>query len=192
MRIHDLSTLTALVIAMVVVDAAWTPVVLGLVWFAPGFFTETVSPIANAVDGGQFAFRIATMIVFSIWIYRAGRNLIAVGHEDLRFSPASRIWWFAVPVASLFKPFQGMRELWNASRGTLPHDQNDAIVSAWWGLFLASQVLSRLAMRAEGTWIALADAVVGIALAAFAIALLRGIAAGQRNLAGPKLHEIFA
>lgn len=122
MQINTLRTLTAVVSIMVVIDALWTPVVLGIVYVFPTVFNDYILPIADGVDASAMIFRILTVIAFATWIYIAGKNLIAAGYEDLEFSPASRIWWFAVPIATWFKPYQGMRELWNASHGSDAYD----------------------------------------------------------------------
>ncbi|WP_163360139.1 DUF4328 domain-containing protein, partial [Enterobacter hormaechei] len=60
---------------------------------------------------------LLTMCVFAWWIFRAGKNLVALGYVSLAFTPAVRIWWFLVPLANLVIPYHGMRELWNASHG---------------------------------------------------------------------------
>lgn len=197
MEIRDLRPLTAVVAAMVVIDALWTPVVLLWAYLLPGSFQALIMPIATEVDMSALVFKIVTMIVFAFWIYRAGRNLIAANIDDLEFTPASRIWWFAVPIASLFKPFQGMRELWNASRGVVPYDTNDSLVAGWWAAWLVTNLSGWFlaASTREGgdnTIILGVSSVIDIALAVPAILLIRGITQGQRGLDGSNLEEVFA
>ena len=129
MAIRDLRVLTLLVIVMVIIDALWNPIILlGAAAFPIGF-RSLITPIASTVDTGFVIFRLATVVMFCCWIYIAGRNLVAADVDDLDFTPGARIWWFAVPFANLVKPFQGMRELWNASRNVWPVETNNAIVA---------------------------------------------------------------
>lgn len=197
MQIRDLRVLTGVLTIMVVIDAVWTPVVLTTALVAPAMFQAIVTPVASSVDLAAGLFKITTMIVFACWIYVAGRNLLAADFNDLEFTPASRIWWFAVPIASLFKPFQGMRELWNASRGVSAYETNDSLVSGWWALWLLNNLGSFFIgfasgaanMANVGMWVA---SVIDLALAVFAIMLIRGIALAQQGLSGENLAEVFA
>lgn len=196
MPAHNLRLLTPIVIIMVVIDALLRPLILVGAWLSPGTFRFYVTPIAATVDGSVLGFKILTMIVFARWIYVAGRNLVEAGMDELDFTPAARIWWFFVPVASLFKPFQGMRELWNASRNVWPHDTNESLVSVWWGLWLLANfigyfvaVLSQEGQGLLGLWLSCAAE---IAVAVVAIVMIRGIARGQEQLGGSELSEVFA
>ncbi|GAA0300340.1 hypothetical protein GCM10009087_07710 [Sphingomonas oligophenolica] len=181
---------------MIVIDAALRPAILLVAWLSPGTFSVYITPVAGMADGFVFGFKILTMILFCRWIYVAGRNLVEVGMDELEFTPASRIWWFFVPVASLFKPFQAMRELWNASRNIWPHDTNDSLVSVWWGLWLATNILAYISNITNRDSRNLTTIVVHIAaeiaVAVAAIALVRGIAKGQDSLAGSEIAEVFA
>lgn len=197
MGMRNLRPLTAVVAAMVVIDAAITPLILGWAAVHLDSLQTAIGPIATEFDYSVMAFRILTMIVFSVWIYQAGTNLIEAGFDDLEFTPGSRIWWYAVPIATFFKPFQGMRELWNASHGITEYDRGSGLVSAWWALWIISNIGNWILLRfsgpegasAEFSWIM---AVVDIGLAAAAIAMIRAIAAAQANLSPEALEEVFA
>ena len=194
MKIRNLRILTGILTIMIVVDALWTPIVLGMALAAPTAFQTLVTPIAASVDLAAIVFKIATMIVFCGWIYMAGKNLVAAGFEDLEFTPAARIWWFAIPIAGLFKPFQGMRELWNASRGVYPYETNESLVATWWALWLASNIAGLVLNNARGSddvvlWV---TGALDMGLAAVAIVMIRGIAQAQRRLDGSDLSEVFA
>lgn len=197
MPIRDLRPLALVVAAMVVIDALWQPFILAYAGLFPAAFSVQVAPIASTVDIVQFAFKILTMIVFGSWIYLAGVNLVNAGFGDLEFSPASRIWWFAVPIASLFRPFQGMRELWNASRDVWPHDSGDWLIGTWWGLWLLKGIAATIAGLANShgssgitdLWV---TSFLGIAVAAPALALVRGITRAQAGFDQSSLGEVFA
>ncbi|MDH7972301.1 DUF4328 domain-containing protein [Sphingomonas sp. AR_OL41] len=197
MIIRDLRLLATIVAAMVVIDALWSPVILAYAALAPLSFTEQIRPIAESVDTASLVFKLATFVVFASWIYAAGRNLVAADADDLKFTPASRIWWFAVPFANLVMPYHGMRELWNASRNVWPVETNTPIVAIWWSVWLGSGVLAWLLTLMTGTQGGgingmYALCVIAIVRAVIAIILVRGITEGQRQLGGTELSEVFA
>lgn len=197
MPVRSLRFLTIIVVVLVVLNASRAPFVVLTVSLFPEWFTLHVAPVAAVGDACQLGIRILAMIVFGRWIYVAGTNLVAVGTDDLEFSPGARNWWFAVPFANFFKPYQGMRELWNASRGALPHNGDTPLLAAWWACWLLNAVAGNVArLFGESTEAALpilyASTVVGTALAATAIAIVLGIARGQSALGQEDLSAVFA
>lgn len=197
MEYRNLRTLTLVVTVMVMADALWTPVILLWATLLPAAFQTVIAPITSTVDTAALCFKIATMIVFARWIYVAGSNLVDADVMDLEFTPASRIWWFFVPIASLFKPFQGMRELWNASHGIYPSDASNSLVATWWGLWLLAYMFDYVTGVIVGPSgnnpaIAWASGGVDIAAAIAAIMMIRAIARSQEHLGGATLSEVFA
>ncbi|WP_162184717.1 DUF4328 domain-containing protein [Sphingomonas hengshuiensis] len=192
-----MGTLTLVVGVMVAIDALATPAILIWALAFPDGYTLSMAPIAGPVDAAAALFRLATIMVFCWWIVRAGRNLVAAGYDDLEFSPASRIWWFAVPIANFFKPFQAMRELWNASHGKSDYAEGSGLVATWWALWLISRIVAIMAGRVatvqdSGTTPFWVESAFDLPLAAVAIALIRGIASAQKQLSEPHLEEVFA
>ncbi len=82
------------------------------------------------------------------WIYRVSRNAHSFA-EDLQVSPPWAVGWYFIPIAALWKPFQALREAWQAS--TKPDSWKDVPVPArlrwWWGLWLVSSFLGQIALR---------------------------------------------
>lgn len=197
MRVRALQILTVLIVGMMALDALFTPVILLWASFSPGSYAQLVAPVSTTVDQSAFILRILTMILFCRWIYVAGTNLIAMGYEGLEFSPASRIWWFAVPFACLVKPFQGMRELWNASHGELQYDRDRPQIALWWALWLGAGFFTTFlsfAMKSGPAdlilwWI---DSVLGIAVAMSATVVVWGIAQAQQRPGTKDMAEVFA
>ena len=202
MGIRDLRGLTMAVSVMVVINMLVTPIVI----FAPPFFPELYPIVDSDMPTGPsvaFVFTVLgitllTWILFGRWIYLAGQNLVEAGYQDLEFTPAARIWWFAVPIANLYKPFQGMRELWNASHGNQDYSSETApLVAIWWALWLLSGFASLglglfLGWSESGVvsdWI---SAALELALAVVAIMMIRRIAEAQTQLSDPRLAEVFA
>ncbi len=194
---RNLRLITLAVVAMVIIDAINQPVILLLGMFAPEFFAANITPIATEVDGASAAILLLTMLIFGYWIYAAGRNVTDAGVAELKFTPAARIWWFAVPFANFVMPFQGMRELWNASHGEPRLETNHWLVSSWWALWLINNVTANLGgilTRGEqsGTMLSWAIAATGAPLAVVAIVLVRSIAAAQQRAGPQELIKVFA
>ncbi len=87
----------------------------------------------------QFGLLVACTVVFLMWAYRANKNLRALAGVAMRFTPGWTVWWFFIPIASLFKPYQAVKEIWHVSHGTT--DDGHAAVKWWWFLFLLSNLV---------------------------------------------------
>jgi len=136
-----------------------------------GFASEAdMMSAANANDMRQGAIGIimllvyiATVVVFSMWIYRANSNLHALGCQGLRFTPGWAVGWYFVPFANLWKPFQAMKEIWRASKNPAnwQAESTGSLLGWWWFWWLISSfvdnVSARLSFRAETL-----DAMIGI------------------------------
>ena len=62
---------------------------------------------------------IASAVLMLKWIYRSNYNARQLGAQDMQFSPGWSVGWFFVPVLQLWKPFQVVKELFQASKA--PH-----------------------------------------------------------------------
>lgn len=92
---------------------------------------------------------LATVIVFCCWIYRANRNVRALGAQGLRISPGWAVGYFFVPILNWWRPYQAMKDLWRASKNPAAWDcvKPGAILGIWWGLWLVSNILGYAAMQ---------------------------------------------
>jgi hypothetical protein len=143
---------------------------------------------------------LITAVFFSIWIYRAHKNLKALGANGLKYSPAWAVGGFFVPLLNIFRPYQVVTEIWKASakgarRGdgtNWKFEQIPAYISLWWGLWLFSGFLdffSAFMVLAGGqsnqqllaSRYHLVDDAVSIACAALAIAVVLRITARQET-----------
>ena len=111
---------------------------------------------ANQIDGvgavlafaylGSF---IASAVTACIWIHRAAQNLRAAEMLELRFSPGWSVAWYFIPIASLWKPYQAMKEIWQASSFQL--NWKDVAVPGllplWWAGWLASNAIGQISYR---------------------------------------------
>jgi hypothetical protein len=78
---------------------------------------------------------IGAGVVYSLWVYRAYKNLRALGHMYTDFTPGSAVGYFFVPFVNLWKPYQAMSEIWTKSDPS-ESSSGSAIVVFWWACFL--------------------------------------------------------
>ena len=89
------------------------------------------------------------------WIHRANFNARQLGALDMEFTPGWSIGYYFIPILTLWKPYQAMKEIWKASHHP-KHWKNENVPSLlgwWWFLWIATnligQAIFRLSMRAE-------------------------------------------
>jgi hypothetical protein len=132
---------------------------------------------------------LASAVAFCLWIYRAHANLGPLGARWLRFSPGWAVGWFFVPVFLLWRPYQVMREIWQASdpAGAPGEDwrwregRTAPLVGWWWFCFLLMAVLNRAARATSNP--ATADYPGGMELAWSIAAILAMVAAALVTIA---------
>jgi hypothetical protein len=137
---------------------------------------------------------VATTVVFLCWNYFAAVNVRALGAKHLRFSPGWCIGWHFIPIANLWKPYQAMREVWQAS--TSPAAWSEAPVPAllprWWAWWVLDYVLIitsiLLSVTANITsqyilagWVALLASLCDCFLTLAALTLVRGLWQAQQQ-----------
>jgi hypothetical protein len=107
---------------------------------------ESVLLGLSAIPLGIAALVVAFLILK--WIYRVSRNAHSAA-RGLTISPPWAVGWFFVPIAFLWKPFQGVREAWQASTTSEAWQKVPvpSILRWWWGLFLVSNFLGQLSFR---------------------------------------------
>ncbi len=75
---------------------------------------------------------VVVVISFLIWIHRASKNLAPLGWEDQRFSPGWAVGWWFIPIMSLFRPYQVVKEIWNGSYPGISSDAPTSPLLGWW------------------------------------------------------------
>jgi hypothetical protein len=136
---------------------------------------------------------IATGVVWLVWQHRAQANAQHLTTKKLTFSPGWAVGWWFIPLANLVQPFLAVRELWQASGGTGSLEEGTwPVLVLWWIAWLGFDLVSVFARVAferatdasalttadEGNLIAM---VLGIASAAFAIAIVRAVVRRQES-----------
>jgi hypothetical protein len=152
----------------------------------------------------QACMYLACVICFLLWLYRASRNIQALGAEKVEHSPRGAIGWWFVPIANLFKPYIVLKEIYQASKSSQDQPRRwklkpvPAVFGWWWGCWLLGQMGSRAVTRLGGNvetpggLVALAWGEIGatmLMLAAAILAIFVVQAIDQRQRAG---YEVWA
>ena len=95
---------------------------------------------------------LLTAVLFLAWVYRAHRNLKALGATDLKYSPGWAIGGFFVPLLNLVRPYQVVTEIWNESGsqrrsplgGTWKHEESSWFIGLWWSAWLLAGIFDSL------------------------------------------------
>ncbi len=143
-------------------------------WVAVGFDLADLRLLASEVGGAvigptrKAAYRITgnTVRVFQLavlagagvafveWLYQSRINLRAFGVRRLRYPRGWTLAAFLVPALNLVRPYQVIREVWQASdpRTRDPFAWNQLrtgwLLPLWWALFVAGALLALLALGA--------------------------------------------
>lgn len=129
-----------------------------------GVYTSQEMAVADgeASDQRQGIIGVVYLVVFVIsgflilrWIHRANYNARQLGAENMEFTPGWSIGYYFIPILTLWKPYQAMKEIWKASKN--PSNWNSQSVSRllpiWWSIWIISIILAHaifsLSMRAE-------------------------------------------
>lgn len=130
-----------------------------------GTYTSQAQAVADgeANDARQGLIAIVYTVVFIIsgiiilkWIYRASFNAHQLGAKEMRFTPGWSVGWYFIPIFTLWKPYQAMKEIWKASFNpdNWSKEKVSSILPCWWSFWLVNnflgQAIMRMSLRAEG------------------------------------------
>lgn len=105
------------------------------------------------VGGLQLLAFAASAGLFLRWLPRMNRNARALSAQGMAYGPFAAAAWFVVPLFQAWKPFDVLRELYQAShpdhiehwnRAPVPH-----LLTLWWTLWLLFQGTVGLALLAD-------------------------------------------
>lgn len=129
-----------------------------------GAYTSQAQAVADgeANDARQGLIAIAYTIVFIIsgiiilkWIYRANYNARQLGAKEMQFTPGWSVGWYFIPIFTLWKPYQAMKEIWKASANpdNWSNEKVSSVLPWWWFFWLVNnflgQAVLRMSLRAE-------------------------------------------
>ncbi len=86
---------------------------------------------------------IVSGITFLSWTYCANANCHSFGALGMEFTPGWSIGWYFIPIATLWKPYQAMKEIWKASKNpsNWQKETSSPLLGWWWALWLTSALL---------------------------------------------------
>jgi hypothetical protein len=101
---------------------------------------------------------IAGLVLFFVWIYRAHDNVWALGAEKLEFTAGWCVGWFFIPFMNLFKPYQAMKEIYQASdpsadETSWPLVPVPAMLALWWVAWVVSALSGLAANRSTEIYV---------------------------------------
>ena len=81
---------------------------------------------------------VTTAVLVLVWIHRANYNARQLGATDMKISPGWAVGWYFVPVAWFWKPYQAMKEIWQASVNPKYwwRQSGSPLLTCWWSLCL--------------------------------------------------------
>jgi len=163
------------------------------------------------LGAGDLVVSLVMAVVFIRWLLQARRNAVALGAGELVHSRHTAAWSWIIPIINLFLPYQVVKEIWQASApGPEASPQAEsrvpAALPAWWGFWVAANVLGQLGFRmswglgeasdwadyADVERVMLAAGLPSIVAAVLAMRVVRGLDDRQRaravRLAGEAVH----
>lgn len=153
----------------------------------------------SVITGVYAVVRLATVVAFLMWVYRAYANVRAMSGRKVDASPAWAVVCWFIPVANLVMPYRVVAEIAEKSSGP-EHPPMKTLVRGWWLAFVAVGVASwfgNRAVRGDNAVEQLINAsrgdqltdLLGIVAAVLAILVVRGIE--QRQASRPDIPATF-
>lgn len=101
------------------------------------------------IAAGTILVSIPVCIFFCLWGYRAAVNAVHAARQPVELKPGFFIGSFFIPVLNLWKPYMGMKRLYNISRGceTAGYRGFTWLVAFWWFGFLVFETADRVAFH---------------------------------------------
>ena len=103
--------------------------------------------IGSALWAAQILSLMATGAMFLVWLHRVRVNVRALGMRRLVYRREWTVLGFLVPLLNAFRPYQVVREIWQASDPSTGDPmawktvETPRRIAVWWGLFVAYFVL---------------------------------------------------
>ena len=110
----------------------------------------------TAIGGLYLLAFILTVVAVCLWIHRASENLRSLGVAAQRFSPGWAVGWWFIPIMHLFRPYQVVKELWEASyledayadpirrSSSIP---TSSLLGWWWGAWIIGGIIGNVVLR---------------------------------------------
>src|SRR5262249_17781766 len=123
---------------------------------------------------------IATVVVFLLWQHRAYNNLPALGVPRPDFSSGWVVGSWFVPFLNLVRPYKIVKYIRDKSNpeavsaeGGYYDTGGNFTLKAWWGFWLASNIVVKLGDHVATAWAGIFRSGVTVIAACLAIAIVR-------------------
>jgi hypothetical protein len=148
-----------------------------------------------SVVSGFIGALVVAAVFHGVWLYRAARNLPALGRHGMKTSPGWCVGSFYVPFVNLIRPAMALAEVLRASDPAPQADgdgwrmaaASSTLVGVWWSTWLASTLISNVASRIADPrttgFVGLAGSALMAVAAHACIRLMRTIDARQEEAA---------
>ncbi len=143
----DPRSLTRFALAILALDLLYDVwgLVMTLIWGRQLDYKTTPLPELSPIQAMAFLHDLAGLItllgavVLLLWILRASKNAHALKRRPLENSPMfAALWWYLIPIMSLFKPVESISEIWDASAPShAAAKPGRAAIVIWWGGVIA-------------------------------------------------------
>ncbi len=95
---------------------------------------------------------VVLVVVFLMWLHRIRKNESYLDITGTRFSTGWSIWVWFIPIMNLFRPYQIVKEAWQASAPDASADEwRQSAVSPllgwWWALWLIGSYVANISTR---------------------------------------------
>ncbi len=158
--VKDSTRLTRVLLGLLwaYLGAAAVGALTSLIGLATGQATKVASDSVTAMDlvnlgvgVPQALIHLVTAVAFLKWIYRANVNARGFGATGMTFTPGWAVGYYFIPILNLWKPYQAMKEIWQASENPIlwRSIKPPALLGRWWSLWILSCILGNAALRAS-------------------------------------------
>lgn len=87
---------------------------------------------------------LVTVIFFCMWVYRMNRNANSIENNSLETTPGWAVGYFFIPVLNLWKPYQALKETYDAFRG---RPGSNLVLPLWWFAWIMANIIGQFAFR---------------------------------------------
>ena len=99
---------------------------------------------------------IGSVIAFSMFTYRAMKNLHFWGSRSAEMSAGWAVGWYFVPIGNLWKPYQGMDQIWDGTNEVVGRKFiANTKIGFWWAFWIATNFASGISeamAEMDGPW----------------------------------------
>lgn len=94
---------------------------------------------------------LLSIVAVCMWTHRAMTNLHIIRSPLVEMSPNWAVGWHFIPFANLFKPYQGMAQIWDGSEEASAKPLlRRGRLNWWWGTWIVSTLITNISMRVFG------------------------------------------